>query len=142
MKAYLEPGFINRMAQLAHEEKRGMLANVVAFPDGRSFADLRAVLRGLREDATVPFSTVHKLVGDLEGADLVEVERRRGRGRSSTIRATDLGRGFYDGFNRLAEGIEAVANEVEVDRVVNSVPEHLIGSVIAGLQQRSQPKNF
>ena len=140
MKAYLEPGFINRMAQLAHDEKRGMLADVVASPDGRSFADLSAVLRGLREGVAVPFSTVHKLVGDLEGADLVEVERRRGRGRSSTIKATDLGRDFYGGFNRLAEGIQAVADEAEVTRVVDSVPEHLIGSVISGLQQRLQPR--
>lgn len=129
------------MRVATHPEEGQLLGAVVASPDGLSLTNLRARLCEIRGVSEVPSSSFQKQIGDLARVGLVERTRRRGRGRANVVQATRLGMVTFNGLVEASATIERVERIFEVDRIVESVPEHLITEVISRLQQRLHPQN-
>ncbi|MBI2593799.1 hypothetical protein HYW44_04115 [Candidatus Daviesbacteria bacterium] len=140
-KAYLNPHIIDILRQVTHPEKGVLLGDIVASPDGLSMTNLRARLCEIRGVSEVPFSSFHKEIDDLTRVGLVTQTRERGRGRVNMVQSTRLGTVTYNGLAEVFVRIEKARNESTIGAFVESVPEHLIGDIINGLQQRLHPQN-
>ncbi|MBI2593825.1 hypothetical protein HYW44_04255 [Candidatus Daviesbacteria bacterium] len=140
-KAYLNPHIIDILRQVTHPEKGVLFGDIVASPDVLSMTNLRARLCEIRGVSEVPFSSFHKEIDDLTRVGLVTRTGKRGRGRFNMVQATRLGTITYNGLVEASAEIEKAMNACNLTRIVESVPEHLVGDVISRLQQRLHPQN-
>ncbi len=130
----------NIVSHLMHDESRVVLGSVVLSPEGRTYPELADDLRNFHDADKMPRSVVDKIVKGLTLTGLVDLERT-GSGTHNLVTSTPLGRLAYTSFGAMIGEIDTLRTSEAVNRIVNGVPEHLLGSVVSGLQQRIQPKN-